>query len=90
MNPWFVFIASWILQGIGWLIYMAWKKGREEEKLAVIEKREEEREEERLAAIKDLKKQIGDLETKNVFIETELANVRGWLRGVWGSGINGH
>lgn len=85
MNPAYwplvLFILSSIIQGIIYVMAMQRRKGYEE---AQIEKIQEQK-----ICIENLERDLGNMKAAHTILSTQVANIRGWLRGTYGGDING-
>ncbi len=78
MNPVYAPIFVGVIQFIGTIIFLAWKKGKDDEKLELLREAHNEAVEE-----------IENLKDVNMALSNEVANIRGYLRGGSGAPING-
>ena len=78
MNPVYVAIISAVANFIGTLLFLAWKKGKDDAKLEVLRE-----------AHNELTDDFDRMKDINVELSKEVANIRGYLRGEYGAPING-
>lgn len=79
MNPVYVTILFGILQFIGTLLFLSWKKGKDDEKLEVLRE-----------AHNELTDDFDRMKDVNIELSKEVANIRGYLKGQYGAPINGN
>ena len=78
MNPVYITILFGIAQFIGTLLFLAWKKGKDDDKLETLRE-----------AHNELVEDFDNLKDVNLELSNEVANIRGYLRGESGAPING-
>lgn len=78
MNPVYAPILVGIIQFIGTIIFLAWKKGQDDAKLETLR-----------TAHNKLSDEVIEIRDTNTGLQNDLANIRGWLKGSSGSPLNG-
>lgn len=78
MNPVYAPILVGVIQFIGTIIFLAWKKGQDDAKLEILR-----------TAHNELADEVTKVRDTNADLQNDLANIRGWLKGSSGAPING-